>query len=638
MNHPETIIVTLTSWHKRIGNVARALTNILSQSLVPDKILLNLCTEDFPNMEKDLPVDLLNIVNSNESIEIYWFIENYKAWKKHLHALDIAKDDDIIISVDDDINYPLDYIEKLYVSYCYYDKKFPITSTSNSLFHNLWTFGGGGMLYQKKFWGKDYKKYLTNKVLHNAYEDIIINTIFAINDVLILPQMFDIPNFSELTIGDNDPFSDISKSSSREGVQNMMANTLIAMEDAIDNHYFEKDHKFNITPHFWEILRKCVDNNKHYADIYPAAKIAIDTFYQRFLKAEIVKVDREKNRLSLKRLSKEDLIGPWNRVIVTLSSWNKRIQNVAPVLKSIIYNTISPDVIYLNLACADFNMDIKTANSSTVRGILHYFPEFPIELIELIETSLNDSSAVPIYINWYDDSELKSWKKHLRVIADLTTYNRLNDVIFSIDDDVIYKSTYIETMLKSYNLYGRKYPITCFSNCFCQGGYPFCGYGMLYTAGFFKNINNYLNAEIVHKFPEDNHLLNILNVNNCPVLPVIGRNYLFADSNFNEENSNFGNLVFDEKWWNSYNDIIKESEKILTEKCQGRPELSAGWRPIYFNFSIANLANFLKENEYRRNEDMFKYIYDAVECHLNNNPGAGEDLYKLASRIDDIIL
>ena len=53
----ERIIVSLTSWYKRIGNVKTVVESLLNQTLPASKILINLCTEDFPNMEEDLPED-----------------------------------------------------------------------------------------------------------------------------------------------------------------------------------------------------------------------------------------------------------------------------------------------------------------------------------------------------------------------------------------------------------------------------------------------------------------------------------------------------------------------------------------------------------------------------------------------------
>ena len=75
----ERIIVSLTSWYKRIGNVKTVVESLLNQTLPASKILINLCTEDFPNMEEDLPEDLLELVRNNSNVvEIYWFVENYK--------------------------------------------------------------------------------------------------------------------------------------------------------------------------------------------------------------------------------------------------------------------------------------------------------------------------------------------------------------------------------------------------------------------------------------------------------------------------------------------------------------------------------------------------------------------------------
>ena len=184
MNVPEKILVTMTSWHKRIDNVAPVVKTLLNQTIKPNKILLNFCTEDFPNMEGDLPNDLLELVKENDCIEIYWFIENYKAWKKHLHAIEIADDNTLIICTDDDHLYPEYFIEWLYVSYCYYGKKNPVTLNTTLVCHNLWSFNGPGTLYRKSDW-KDYKKYLNQyNVIHidissfwDFYKDNIVEKI-----------------------------------------------------------------------------------------------------------------------------------------------------------------------------------------------------------------------------------------------------------------------------------------------------------------------------------------------------------------------------------------------------------------------------------------------------------------------------
>ncbi len=108
--------------------------------------------------------------------------------------------------------------------------------------------------------------------------------------------------------------------------------------------------------------------------------------------------------------------------------------------------------------------------------------------------------------------------------------------------------------------------------------------------------------------------------------------------NYNEGESNFGNLVFDEKWWESYKDIMNESERIIDFTCKDRYEMKLNWTPNYFNFTIYNLYQFLENEKDRKDEIPFKYVYEAVEYHLKNNPGQGPELTDLDNKLMDIIL
>lgn len=629
MNVPERIYVTMTSWYKRIGNVKTVLETILNQTIKPYKIILNLCTEDFPDMEEDLPEDLLQLINDNKGyIELYWFIENYKAWKKHLHTLDIVEDDDLIISVDDDHLYPEYFIENMYVSYCFYHKQHPVTLNKIVLTHNMWCFNGPATLYRKKDLG-EYKKYMTYDVLHNCIDDIFLGILMAINGTIILPEIFHMPPDDEMLFNDLGAWTDKNSadrhSESRAPIVNLHDITLPSMEDSLKRHYF-KNKQSIFTPTFWDIVVNLLSEAEEKYKNPPAAlQFLFDTNKKYPLYANI-SVDFKSLGLDIERTSDKTRYIGNNNLVITLSSWNKRIDNVKPVFESILNNTILPDKIYLNLACTDFGYD---ADDIPDFEDLYDNELFPDDLYFFIK-----SSNVPIYINWYNDTELKSWKKHLKPIKECQE----NDVIICIDDDMIYAPTFIETMIKSYNYYGRNYAISSFCNCYCQGGFPFCGYCTLYTPGFFKDFDKYITPEILHKFPEDNHLLNILNINHHMLLPVIGRSYLFDMMNFNEGESNFGNLVFDEKWWNSYKDIMDESVKIIDSTCTEREEMKCNWTPNYFNFSIYNLHRFLIEEAPRKDEIPFKYIYEAVEKHLNENPGQGAEMTGLDEKIEKIIL
>ena len=79
----------------------------------PDKVILWLAPEQFPNGEKDLPKELLNLKEYGLTIDWYKDIRSYKkivpALKKYPEA--------IIITTDDDIYYAPDTVESLYKSY-----------------------------------------------------------------------------------------------------------------------------------------------------------------------------------------------------------------------------------------------------------------------------------------------------------------------------------------------------------------------------------------------------------------------------------------------------------------------------------------------------------------------------------------
>ena len=75
------IIVSMTSWPKRIKNVSTVINSLLNQNIKPDLIELNLSIEEFPNKEKDLPEDI-NILLSKKYIEINWEEKNTGVFKK----------------------------------------------------------------------------------------------------------------------------------------------------------------------------------------------------------------------------------------------------------------------------------------------------------------------------------------------------------------------------------------------------------------------------------------------------------------------------------------------------------------------------------------------------------------------------
>lgn len=115
-----SVIVTITSWTKRITNIPTVLTSILKQTKKPKKIVLNLSTKEFLNKEKDIPQEVINFINENNIIEINWIEgKNTKQWKKIIPTMQ-KYPNDWIICIDDDRIYWNTFIEELWESHLKY--------------------------------------------------------------------------------------------------------------------------------------------------------------------------------------------------------------------------------------------------------------------------------------------------------------------------------------------------------------------------------------------------------------------------------------------------------------------------------------------------------------------------------------
>ena len=112
MFNNEKIIVSMTSYPKRITNVSKSIFFLLEkQTIVPDEIHLWLAISEFPNKEKDLP-DELQIILSNPKIQLHWLDKNTYCHKRH-EIFKYTLDNDCIFLIDDDVRYSDDLIQKV---------------------------------------------------------------------------------------------------------------------------------------------------------------------------------------------------------------------------------------------------------------------------------------------------------------------------------------------------------------------------------------------------------------------------------------------------------------------------------------------------------------------------------------------
>lgn len=107
------IIVSLTSYPERMYALKYTLYSLLRQSLKPDKVILWLACEQYPNREQDISDEIL--IAQEWGLSIVW-CEDIKFYKKLIPAMKMYPND-IIVTADDDIYYPENWLELLYNSY-----------------------------------------------------------------------------------------------------------------------------------------------------------------------------------------------------------------------------------------------------------------------------------------------------------------------------------------------------------------------------------------------------------------------------------------------------------------------------------------------------------------------------------------
>lgn len=182
------IVVTMTSWVKRIGNVKKVVESVMDNTMKPDRLYLNLSKTEFEGI--DLPEDLVEYFNSDDRLIINWVEgENTKSMKKVFPILGYLEDDDIIINIDDDALLPNVFIESRYNDFKI--KNAPITSCNNPRFHiidkslNIWSCGAGSLFQKKMLNG--YEKIMDDTLIYTYHDDKCYSTILWLNGYKFTP-------------------------------------------------------------------------------------------------------------------------------------------------------------------------------------------------------------------------------------------------------------------------------------------------------------------------------------------------------------------------------------------------------------------------------------------------------------------
>ena len=112
----EQVIVSLTSYPARISYVHLAIKSLMLQSYKPDRIILWLAEEQFP--DKKLPKKLTDLCQYG--LEIIWMHDIY-GHKKYFYPVLNQQDNEVVITYDDDIIYSKNSIKRLIKTH----KRFP---------------------------------------------------------------------------------------------------------------------------------------------------------------------------------------------------------------------------------------------------------------------------------------------------------------------------------------------------------------------------------------------------------------------------------------------------------------------------------------------------------------------------------
>lgn len=107
------MVLSMTSYPERMKDVHYAIFSIINQEIQPEKFILWLAKDEFPNGENDIPQSVLQFKKYGLEIR---FTEAIRSFKKIVPALK-EYPHSILVSADDDIYYPEGWLKNLYEAY-----------------------------------------------------------------------------------------------------------------------------------------------------------------------------------------------------------------------------------------------------------------------------------------------------------------------------------------------------------------------------------------------------------------------------------------------------------------------------------------------------------------------------------------
>lgn len=350
------IIVTMTSWKKRINNCVRIIDDIENNSLVPDKIYLNLSVEEFPNKEKDLPNELVKQMSKYENFIINWVEgKNTKSIKKVFPILKFLDDSDIIINTDDDIIIPKDFIKSRVSDYMKYNS--PITGGTTKQCR--------GVVF-REVCGIDYMKTATacclyTKRMLRGY-DLLMNDdiIRYFNDDMIYSALVYLNGYNFVPCSDYSIWADWDWTKNKLKFFNDFDG--LSQSEEIKNNYYENSKKVIRN------IRETIKNIKN----HPFNKERYINFTRDFIKG-IISITSYPKRINVlpKVLNNlKDKIGEDYKIVLTLSETefsNREKDFTEELISAIKRNNV--EIVWVKKNYNVFKKVLFTMNK---------YPEYPI--------------------------------------------------------------------------------------------------------------------------------------------------------------------------------------------------------------------------------------------------------------------
>lgn len=227
------IIVSLTTFPARIDKVWIVIECMLRQTVCPDKIVLYLSKEQFSEKSK-LPKSLLAYEGKGLNIEL--MDGDLRSHKKYRYAF-FEYVNDIVITIDDDIYYPLDMIEQLlchvkdkknvvvfrYGNIVTYDEKGKILpyslwkTVADSENPNLFFGSGGGTLFFPSSLYNDVCNEELFLELTPSADDIWLNVMTRLGDCKLIKLKSE--QILPILYKENEKLSSINNGNSQNDVQ-----------------------------------------------------------------------------------------------------------------------------------------------------------------------------------------------------------------------------------------------------------------------------------------------------------------------------------------------------------------------------------------------------------------------------------